>query len=371
VLLVALTVWFQIACSGGSGGGGGPTQPGQPGGGNQGSGPSGPVSGNVQGSVEGLLNPGTSFSGTTVQAGGVSTQVTTANEFGFDLPAGRHTLTFTGNRHTTRMISIDVVDGAVNRFDGLDLVETPEFNLAAFDDIYREDGDGTFRWVRTPKVFVDRGSLSQLPQGWDFFQREIIDKNLRGRMGQLTNGVWGNLDIRVGNFKELPIESPCLEVGNFELHFRGVVDDCGRDGGNITLGIASHCVFSEGNEAVTAVVTFNKCTSQSTVTHEIIHTLCSRHLDNTTASSVMTPFTDSTIDDMTPMDANHIRYMYRRPPGVRTPDNSVNLEVFTSSFLGGSSNFLGGFSGRRPRARSEYLGNSDVGARVWEDRHPQ
>ena len=368
MVLAGFTVWLQLACSSGGGGGsgGGPTSPG--GGGSQGGGPTGPVSGNVQGSVQGFLNPGTPYGGTTVQSStGASTQVTTSNSFGLDLPAGQHTLTFTGGRHATRVISVQVADGVTNRFDGIDLVETPEFNMPAFDDIYRER-EGTFRWVQKPKIFIHRDTLSNLPQGWEFFRREIIDKNLSSRMGELTNGVWANLDIRVGNFRDLPEDSPCLEVGNFEIHFRGIKDDCGRDSGSLTLGVASHCVFSVANEAASGVVTFNPCTGEGTVTHEIIHTLCSRHLDNAAGESIMTPFADSRVTDMTQMDMNHIRYMYSRPPGVRSPDNSAGLEVFTAAFLGSQNSLLGGFGGRRPRAQSEYLG-SDGPAVLWEDHH--
>ena len=336
--LIGLGV-VSLACGGGGGGGGGgnpvappPPPPAPP--------PPGAVTGNLQGTVEGFYTPGTNFGGTrvTLVDSGVSTTVDSSNKFGFDnVSSGVQRLEFTGGNHVNRRVRVRIQDGGINRFDGLTLVESAPFDLAAFDEIYRtiDGAAGTVRWRQRPsRVLLDRNSLGDLPQGLSFFETEI-KRAYNTWLPNNTGGFFAGTPVNTSSLGDLDPEAfDCSDVPVGQIHIFGV-DECPMDEEFVTLGLATHCFNTVGNEVVLGAIFFNPCTDEATIEHEIIHTLCALHLESRPADSIMGSPRSS--DDITilPLDRRHMRYLYDRPPGTLSPDDMWGAAPLSSMFSAG------------------------------------
>jgi hypothetical protein len=306
------------ACGGGGGGGGG--SPTSPGGGV--APPTGSITGNLQGTVVGFENPSTSFSGSTVELVGLATTtINGSNEWGFDgVSAGAYTLVFRGAGHLERRMRVNVLSNGISRFSNLELVEPGPFRLDNFDDVYRSfSTPGTIRWKKRPKrVLLDKKSLGDLPQGFDFFESAVREA-YSGWLPAHTNGFFSGTKVQSGSIGiGDSSEFSCDDVENGDIVIVGL-DECAREDMFITLGTATHCFNTEGNEVVLGAIWFNPCTTESTIKHEIIHTLCAEHLDMEQNNSIMAP--SGGPDDLTQWDERWLRYLYSRQPGTRSPDN--------------------------------------------------
>jgi hypothetical protein len=318
-LAAAAAILLLPACGGG--GNGNPAAP--PGN------PPGQGSGNVLGSVSGQASGGTRFTGTEVRLAGVGTTTVDANnEFSFEnVSSGVRQLELSGSNHLTRRVDINVTQSGVNRF-GIELVETAGFDLAAFDEIYRDfQVEGTVRWNRRPtRVVLDRQTLGALPQGLGFFEAEVR-RAYTGWLPANTGGFFSGTPVSVGNTASFTSEGfDCSDVPDGEVHIVGV-DECPVEEMFINLGSATHCFNTVGNEVVLAAIFFNPCTTSSTVEHEVIHTLCASHLESRPNASIMG--SPGGARQILPIDRRHMRYLYSRPAGTLSPDDSRGLSPLT------------------------------------------
>ncbi len=320
VVRLTILALFWGACGGGGGGGGSPTDPGgvAP--------PTGSVTGNLQGTVVGLDNASLSFAGTEVELLGLATTtVNASNEWGFEsVMAGTYTLVFRGAGHLERRIRVNVLANGISRFANLTLVEPGPFRLDNFDDIYREfDATaGTIRWTRRPnRVLLDKSSLEVLPQGFDFFDSEIRSA-FSTWLPENTNGFFSGTPVRSGDMGLVdPDDFGCEDVEDGDLVIVGI-DECPREDNFLILGTATHCFNTVGNEVILGAIWFNPCSDETTIRHEIIHILCAGHLDSQVNNSILgSPGGSDTITDM---DRLHMKYLYDRLPGVRSPDNETD-----------------------------------------------
>lgn len=308
---VAASLLVSVTC-----GGGGPTAPPPiP--------PGPPVSGNVQGSVVGLSDASASFEGTQVRIVGVGqSTIDASNRWGIEgVPPGIHQLELSGSSHLRRRLEIRVEAGGVNHFDGLVLVEPAPFNLSAFDEIYRSFAiPGTIRWSQQPtRVVLDRKSLSSLDQGLGFFESEVRSA-FTGWLSDASDGFFDGTPVVKGSIPVPDLESfSCDDVSEGEIYIVGYDFDCTQ-----ALGWESHCIDSIGNAVSRAVIWLSDCSTQRTIIHELIHTLCAGHLDTMAHLSIMGG-SGFGAPGITSMDSLHMRYLYDRPPGVGTPDDAWGL----------------------------------------------
>ncbi len=324
-LSAALLAIVLPACGGGGGGGDGNSNPVAP----PGPGPT-VVSGNVRGSVVGFNNPSNLFAGTEVELVGVgTTSINAKGEFGFDdVPAGEQRLEFNGPNHLQRRVNINVSQSGRNEFSGIELVESAPFDVDSFDEIYRDfQVDGTVRWNRKPtRVLLDRDSLSKLPQGMAFFEREV-KRAYNGWLPANTDRFFAGTRVVTGSIGNIDPEAfDCSDVPAGEVHIVGI-EECPIQEVFVVLGQATHCFNSVGNEVVLAAIFFNPCTSEGTIEHEIIHTMCAGHLSSKPGASVMAP--SGGPESITALDRRHLRYLYTRPAGTVTPDDSWGLQAIS------------------------------------------
>lgn len=319
-----LLVLVSIACGGG-GGKGSPTTPPPP---PPPPPPPGQVTGNLQGSFVGLGSPSTSFAGSQVQLVGIgTTTVDVENRWGFEnVPEGVQRLEITGGNHLTRRVQVRVVSGGVNHFDDLDLVESGSFNLSAFDEIWRSFSiPGTIRWNTRPRrVLLDRKSLGALPQGLDWFETEV-KQAYNNWLPRNTNDFFRGTPVVKGSIDPLdPDDFDCGDVADGDIVIVGI-DECPQDEQFIILGTTTHCFDTRDNEVVLAAIFFNPCTTDVTVDHEIIHTLCAGHLESAPDDSIMG--SPGGAGEILPLDRRHMEYVYSRPAAVLSPDDSWGLEI--------------------------------------------
>lgn len=284
------------------------------------------VSGNVQGSVVGFNNPGNIFDGTQVELVGVGTSMIDGNnQFGFEnVPAGLQQLEFTGGSHLARRVDINVSASGVDHFDDIDLVESQSFDVEAFDEIYREfQVEGTVRWnTRPERVMLDKASLEALPQGLAFFEDEVR-KAYNSWLPNNTDGFFAGTPVNVGGIGSIdPDQFDCSDVPVGEIHIVGV-DECPIDETFIILGSATHCFSTVNNEVVLAAIFFNPCSTVATIQHEIIHTICAGHLESMPNGSIMG--SPGGAEEILALDRRHMRYLYTRPAGTMSPDDSWGL----------------------------------------------
>ncbi len=278
--------------------------------------------------MTGFNNPSTDFSGTQVEIMGVGTTTVNANnEFSFDsVPAGNQRMELTGPNHLTRRVNINVSQSGVDTFSNIDLVEPGPFDVDSFDEIYRSfQVDGSVRWLRKPsRVMLDRDSLASLPQGLEFFEREVRQA-YGGWLPNHTDGFFAGTRVTTGSIGNIDPEAfDCSDVPQGEVHIIGI-DECPMEEVFVILGQATHCFSSVGNEVVLSAIFFNPCTTEATIEHEIIHTLCAGHLESMPNASIMAPSGGPM--EITPLDRRHMRYLYPRPAGTLSPDDSWGLRA--------------------------------------------
>ena len=75
---------------------------------------------------------------------------------------------------------------------------------------------------------------------------------------------------------------------------------------------------------ILGAIWFNPCTTESTIKHEIIHTLCAEHLDMEQNNSIMALWRSGGPDDLTQWD-ERLDSLPLQPqtPGTRSPDNEA------------------------------------------------
>jgi hypothetical protein len=322
--LAVAVILAAVACGGGGGGGGGgnpvapppitPPPPGQ-------------VSGNLQGSVVGFPDTTLSFLGAeAILNGSTRTTINADNRFGFqNVPPGVHRLEFTGSNFVTRRVRVEVRAGGTNHFDDLDLVQPEPFNLSAYDEIYRSFSvPGIVRWKNRPsRIVLDKSSLGSMPQGFSFFERHVKDA-YNNWLPRNTNGFFQGTQVVTGSVDpSTPETFDCDQVREGDIVILAV-DECDQNEEFITLGTTTHCFDTVGNEVILGAIWFNPCTTESTIDHEIIHTLCAGHLENQPNLSIMAPFGGP--DQITQLDRLHMQYTYNRPLGTLSPDDAWQEE---------------------------------------------
>jgi len=218
-----------------------------------------------------------------------------------------------------------VVGSGTNFFDELDLVESGPFDLSAFDEIWRSFSiPGTIRWNKRPNRVLLDNSLGSLPQGFSFFEKRV--KNAYNSwLPKNTENFFAGTPVEKGNIAPLDPEAfDCGDVQDGDVVIVGI-DECPMDEQFIILGSTTHCFTTSGNEVILAAIFFNPCTTEATIDHEIIHTLCAGHLESRPNLSIMAP--SGGPNEIQPLDRRHMRYVYSRPAAVVSPDDAWGLGV--------------------------------------------
>lgn len=321
---VALALALQPACSSGGGGGGGsPTQPPPP----------AATTVNAAGSVRGMFDGRASFSGSTIEVAGAAGEIQGDNSFSLqNLASGDHVATFSGSSHFERKVRLRLQGAGTIFFSDLELVEMAGFNLAAFDEIYREsDGGTTMRWTQRPVFVVDRGSFDNANQ------HRMVRGAIRNTLSDLARGFFADPQIED---RRVTGES-CLDMGPSEIGIRAS-DDIPCEN---CIGAAQPCVFQDGSIS-RVMVWLAHSVPRAVTEHELFHAIgASGHLEHSSGQSIMVPRLGQGVV-VTGMDRKHLFYLYGRPPGTRSPDDMSQLgPIIGSSESGGQSRFEPGPSG--------------------------
>ena len=129
----------------------------------------------------------------------------------------------------------------------------------------------------------------------------------------------------MGNISPLDPEAfECDDVETGDVVIVGI-DECPIDEQFIILGSTTHCFTTNGNEVLLAAIFFNPCTTEATIEHEIIHSLCAGHLESRPNDSIMG--SPGGAGEILPVDRRWMKYVYSRQAGVESPDDSWNLDA--------------------------------------------
>ena len=299
---ISLLTVFTITCGGGGGGGRPPTAPPPP-----------PPSTDIMlsGSVRGMFDDSTSFSGSTFETAGSVTQIDGRNRFSIGtVPSGVHVASFMGPAQFTRRVRLSLTGAGTLHFDNLELVEKSQFNLPAFDEVYRERDNSTVRFITEPRWVVDRSSFRTTAH------YELVRQTIRNTFPPLARGFFSSPAISDGTVNDDSCET--VPVGTIAISAGSRAslpcEDC--------IGLAQQCAFQNGSLA-NARIWFADGTNRSVIEHEIIHAIgASGHLERSGGSSIMVPRGPA---NMTGMDRKHLYYLYSRPPGTASPDDMSTL----------------------------------------------
>lgn len=321
-LALVLVIGIHSACGGG-GGSSSPTAPGPPA-------PPPPVptpdlnDTTFFGTVVGLLDPSSSFTGSEVRVVGVGeTDVRADNQFFLDgLEPGTYTVVVSGAGHLRRKFRFQMQPGGANEIPSLDLVERSLFNLEAFDEIYR--GDNYFidnghlhRWVDIPHFVIDRQSFLDLGTNGRQLLSTVLDA-IDDELEILTLGLMRDPQRVFRN--GLPSINHCAgSLGYLEVQIHA------EEANPQYAGTCGSCAFV-GYELHQGQITLTSQAFDSTVWHEFGHLLGAGHLEAAAGTSVMRISGPGRSQDFSPMDRYHLQYVYSRPADTVSPDDMSHLD---------------------------------------------
>lgn len=320
-----LSVLLLPACGGGGGGSSFvPTQPPEP------EPPSGPPPTTEEpgdetlfGEVEGMFDPTVSFAGATVRVVGVGEDtVRTDNSFFIDpVAAGEYVLTVSGPTVLHRKVEIEMQAGGANEISRLDIVELAPFNIDAFDEIYRSEGErGTARFVDRPDFYIDQKSFDSLPGGTGARLISEIDMATRGDIRRAVGRLFAGVQVTTRNVKQY--SSPCeLPAGDVNWYADRELRD---ENGQRLLGRAWWCWYPAFNQVRGGMLYLDALAGTGTILHELVHIIgTADHLERASGTSIIEA--PRSISQLSPMDEMHLGFLYARPPGLMTPDDARGL----------------------------------------------
>ena len=326
--VAAALIALGVACGGGGGGGGSnanlsnPAAPPPP----TGPTPSGEQAGSqtLFGEVEGMFDPTASFAGATIRVTGIANDtIATDNTFFLDpVPAGRHVLAVSGANLLNRKVEIEMKSGGANEIASLGLVEEAPFNLRAFDEIYREEGEtGTARFTERPDFFIDDRSFGELSGGNGNRLRSEVQMAITGPIRRAVGPLFSGLRVSSRTLKQ-EWESPCdLPEGHVYWYAHRDLRD---EEGSRLLGQAWWCWWSTQHRVRGGILRLDAEANPGVIHHELVHLLgTADHLEKAPGSSVIR--VPSTASGLTAMDERHLEFLYARPPGLMTPDDATGL----------------------------------------------
>jgi hypothetical protein len=283
-----------------------------------------------------MFEPATGFAGSTVRVAEVGEDtVDRDNRFRIEpVEPGEHVLTVTGEGHLNRQVRIQMKTGGANEIPALTLAEDGNFNLGAFDEIYRDDGErGTARMVRQPRFRIDRSDFRDLPGSAGGRLMTDIENTIRGEMARaiapFLAGVEVTREDRLPNYV-----TPC-EVPAYEVHI-WAESDLRNDEGYQLLGWAWWCWWPDRSEVRGGLMSFDDSARTDTILHELVHLLgAAGHLESTPWRSIIGAPDNASF--LTPMDELHLRFLYERPPGILSPDDGRNVLMSDLTHMAGGS----------------------------------
>jgi len=321
-----------LACGGGGNGNASPTSPG----------PlldTTPVShDSLSGQVTGLFGS-SEFSGSTVKLIGVGEDTVRGdNSFRIDeVPPGEHELAIHGPNHLKRQLMIEMQPGGANKIPDLDLAEDESFNLLAFDEIYREDGEiGTARMTTRPRFLIDQEDFDSLPGSRGDRLISEIKAAIRGPIAQ---AVAPFLDAaKMNTHATLKSYSGPCRLPAWEIHWHAERTLRNSDG-ELLLGNAWWCWWPDSGIVRGGILTLDDEADTGTILHELVHQLgTANHLVRAPGNSIIE--TPLSAPHLTLMDQQHLRFLYRRPPQLMTPDDASGLDTVDMTQLSGGGGEL-------------------------------
>lgn len=328
------------ACGGGGGGGGSaviptapnPTPPPPPG-----SEPTNEEAGDetLFGQVEGMFDPSTSFAGARIRVVGEAEDTIRAdNSFFLDpVPPGDYVLTVTGPTVLHRKVEIEMKAGGANEIERLDLVEVVPFNIDAFDEIYRSDGErGTARFTERPDFYIDQKSFDKLSGGNGARLAAEIEEAIQGPIRRAVSPFLNRVQIATRTLQTYA--SPCdLPEGDVNWYADRELRD---DDGQRLLGLAWWCWWSSLNRVRGGMLFLDDSAGSGTILHELVHILgTADHLEKAPGSSIIR--SPRFLDHLSEMDEMHLAFLYTRPEGLMPPDDARGLGTAGLTSLSGGS----------------------------------
>ncbi|MBR9700558.1 hypothetical protein GOV11_01705 [Candidatus Woesearchaeota archaeon] len=190
-------------------------------------------------------------------------------------------------------------------------------NLSFFNDVYRVAGNfggtvpnGTGRWIFSPtERKMDMKSLGKLASAGPWLYNNI--NATFGNFPNVTNGqVGGRVPDKV-NLGTTPKD--CRDIPSGSIY---VVGDKNLNTAGGLLGV---CFDNKTNEIDRVLVIFGNGVNVGVIRQELYGVVGAL---SDVESSVNSLFTEPrTSNDLTSLDKEHLKYLYRTEPGSTTPDN--------------------------------------------------
>jgi hypothetical protein len=270
--------------------------------------------------VQGLFDPSTSFAGSTFRVAGVAEDTIRAdNSFRVEpIEPGEYVIAVIGPNHLNRQVKVEMKAGGPNEIRALTLAEDADFNLPAFNEIYRDDGErGTARMLRQPHFKIKREDFQALSGDGGSRLMGDIEEFITGDMARAIAPFLRG--VQVTRAANLPRYSTPCDVPAFEVHIYAE-SDLRNDDNERLLGWAWWCWWPERSEVRGGLMSFDDSALGDTVLHELVHLLGGAdHLESEPWRSIIGAPNNS--PGFTRMDELQLRYLYQRPPGIRTPDD--------------------------------------------------
>jgi hypothetical protein len=291
-----------IGCSGGGGGPAGP----------QTTSSEGAASIEFQGQVSDQQT-GASLTGIRASASGASTWTDAAGRFRIAAARGAE-LTLSGPGYYER---VTMLDGASGSFS----LVPRSFDMAAFNDVARDNSPGTLRWLSSPAVYVDVRAHSfaageSVPAEWVEQAAELAPRLI----ASWTGGALSASSVTVGSTPPAP-RTPGTLVISFD-------EDASRYPSAASAGSAIASWNREGAiGSATVRLRFSGLTGgaavfsrQAVLGHEIGHAMGLAHMDGET-SSMMAPVVRT--PELTASDKAIGALLYDRLPGTQADDREA------------------------------------------------
>ena len=324
-----------LACGGGGGGGTSPTSPAAP--------PPGQpptmaalTNESLFGQVVGLFSPATNFAGSRIKVvgSGVDT-IRSDNSFRIEpVMPGEHVISVVGTGHLNRHLRVEMLAGGPNEIPDLDLAEDTLFNLPAFDEIYREDGErGTARFLKRPRFLIDQKDFDGLPGATGDQLISEIKMATTGPIRQAIGPLFAGVQV-ITRASIQDYTSPC-DLPDNEVNWQAERELRSSEG-ELLLGQAWWCWFPEHNAVRGGILTLDDQADTGTILHELVHLLGgAAHLEKSPGSSVIS--VPRSVAALSTMDEQHLQFLYKRPAGLETPDDARRLDPSGLTQLSGGA----------------------------------
>lgn len=290
-------------------------------------------------------------------------QTTTSSSGAFlfqDVAVGTYTLSFSGQEHIERTLTVQLTSGGPNDLGTIEAVERRvgafEFSVEMADEMLRQsfyqgniDRNATARWVAAPTVYVDLDSLQP-------FQRQVtfppngtcpaptgtlldtIRDAVKVRVPELTGGILRPALVEVRPPSQLPPErTPGTVI------IRGGIAD-----GVLGTHVGDANAKNEKLWGIIELGTKDPRTgdigpvNRDTTAHELGHAPGRAHTN--LGLTIMAQRTNrSCLPSLN--DKMYGEYHYRRPPGTRSPDDTRAVEIVVGRVASPSSPALATLSG--------------------------